>query len=232
MGSYGLPLGTLLLSFRVLPVPLMSLFRWWMSVFLLTKRSSYWPLPLPSALGSSTPCRFVSLIPRVGVRHPSVSFRASWRKRRMPPLTIRSLRGSVYRPYLSQALILTLDSYVRCYLARTAKHCPRCERLFVTAGRLKKEISKNTVTFWLRKVISQAYLLSGRPLPGPSPKARETCGIAPSLLFKKNFAVHQVLKAGTWRRHTTFTRHYLRDLSHKSLDTFHLGPVVAAQAMV
>ena len=40
------------------------------------------------------------------------------------------------------------------------------------------------------------------------------------------------LKAGTWRRHTTFTRHYLRDLSHKSLDTFHLGPVVAAQAMV
>ena len=88
------------------------------------------------------------------------------------------------------------------------------------------------VSFWLRKVISQAYRLSGRPLPGPSPKARETRDIAPSLLFKKNFAVHQVLKAGTWQRHTTFTRHYLRDLSRKSLDTFHLGPVVAAQALV
>ena len=33
-------------------------------------------------------------------------------------------------------------------------------------------------------------------------------------------------------RHTTFTRHYLRDLSHKSLDTFHLGQVAAAQATV
>ena len=78
----------------------------------------------------------------------------------------------------------------------------------------------------------QAYWLSGRPLPVPSPKAQETSGIAPSLLFKKNFAVNQVLKAGTWLHHITFTHHYLRDLSHRSLDTFHLGLVVAAQALV
>ena len=117
---------------------------------------------------------------------------------------------------------------VKRYLDRTAQHRPRCERLFIT----KKEISKNTVSFWLHKVISLAYQLSGKPLPSPFPLARETCGIAPSLLFKKNYAVSQVLKAGTWRRHTTFTRHYLQDLSHKSLDTFHLGPVVAAQATV
>ena len=121
---------------------------------------------------------------------------------------------------------------VKYYLSCTAQHRPRCERLFVTSGHTKKEISKNTVLFWLRRVISLAYQLSSKPLPTPSPLARETRGIAPSLLFKKNYAVSQVLKAGTWRRHTTFTRHYLRDLSHKSLDTFHLGPMVAAQAMV
>ena len=115
---------------------------------------------------------------------------------------------------------------------RTAPHRPRCERFFVTAGRSKKEIAKTTVFFWLQKTISRAYELSGTALPVPAPRARETRGIAPSLLFKKNFAVDQVLKAGTWRRHTTFTRHYLRDLAHRSLDTFHLGPVVAAQALV
>ena len=120
----------------------------------------------------------------------------------------------------------------RCYLDRTAAHRPRCERLFVTAGRIKKEISKTTVSFWLRKSISRAYELSGMALPVPAPRARETRGIAPSLLFKKNFAVDQVLKAGTWRRHTTFTHHYLRDIAHRSLDTFYLGPVVAAQAVV
>ena len=121
---------------------------------------------------------------------------------------------------------------VRCYLDRTAAHRPRCERLFVTTGRSKKEISKTTVSFWLRKTISRAYELSGSEQPVPAPRARETLGIAPSLLFKKNFAVDQVLKAGTWRRHTTFMRHYLRDLAHRSLDTFHLGPVVVAQAVV
>ena len=121
---------------------------------------------------------------------------------------------------------------VGCYLDRTAPHCPRCERFFVTAGRSKKEIAKTTVSFWLRKTISRAYELSGTALPVPAPRARETRGIAPSLLFKKNFAVDQVLKAGTWRRHTTFTRHNLRDIAHQSLDTFHLGPVVAAQALV
>ena len=121
---------------------------------------------------------------------------------------------------------------VKVYLDRTAPHRPRCELLFVTAGRSKKEISKTTVSFWLRKTISRAYELSGTALPVPAPRARETRGIAPSILFRKNFAVDQVLKVGTWRRHTTFTRHYLRDIAHKSLDTFHLGPVVAAQSVV
>ena len=121
---------------------------------------------------------------------------------------------------------------VKVYLDRTASHRPRCERLFVTAGRSKKEIAKTTVSFWLRKTISWAYELSGTALPVPAPRALETRGIAPSILFRKNFAVNQVLKAGTWRRHTTFTRHYLRDIAHKSLDTFHLGPVVAAQPVI
>ena len=71
-------------------------------------------------------------------------------------------------------------------------HRPLCRRLFVTTGR-----TKNTVSFWLRRVISLAYQLSGKPLPTASPLARETRGIAPSLLFKKNYAVSQVLKAGT-----------------------------------
>ena len=116
---------------------------------------------------------------------------------------------------------------VRCYLNRTAAHRPRCEQLCVTAGRSTKEITKNTVSVWLQKTISRAYQLSGRSVPDPPPRAQEILGIAPFLLFKKNFAVDQMLKAGTWRRHTTFTRHYLKDLAHRSLETYHLGPVVA-----
>ena len=120
---------------------------------------------------------------------------------------------------------------VRCYLDHTAAHRPRCKQLFVAAGCSKKEVSKDMVSFWLRKTISRAHQLSERSLLDPPPRATETRGIAPSLLFK-NFAVAQVLKAGTWHKHSTFTHHYLRDLAHRSLDTFHLGPVVAAQTLV
>ena len=119
----------------------------------------------------------------------------------------------------------------RCYMDRTAARCLQYERLFVTAGR-DTEIAKNTVSFWLQKTISRAYQLSGRFVPDPPLRAWETRGIAPSFLSKKNFAVAQVLKAGTWLRHTTFTHHYLRDLTHWFLKTFHLGPVVATRALV
>ena len=46
---------------------------------------------------------------------------------------------------------------VKHYLDRTAQHCTQCERLFITTGRTKKEISKNTVHFWLHKVISLTH---------------------------------------------------------------------------
>ena len=203
----------------------MSLYGRVMSVFWHRKRSSYWPLPRLSVLVSSTLCRIMSLIPGAGMRL------------RIPLPLLLGLRALLYRPYQTREIIAMGDCYVLCGrsgvdLDRTAAHRPLCERLFVTAGRSKKEISKTTVSFWLRKMISRAYELSGTEQPVPAPRARETRGIAPSLLFKKNFAVDQVLKVGTWRRHTTCTRHYLRDLAHRSLDTFHLGPVVAAQALV
>ena len=67
---------------------------------------------------------------------------------------------------------------VRRYLDLAAAHRQRCERLFVTAGRSKKEISKTTISFWLRKTISRAYELSGTEQPVPAPRARKTRGIA------------------------------------------------------
>ena len=234
--SYVLLRGTFLLYFRALRGLRMSLCGRVRSVFWPRKRSSYWPLPRLSVSVSSTLCRIESLIPGTGVRFPLLLSLVLWPRLRIPLPLLLGLRAFQYRPYQMRERIAMGDCCpvraVKVYLDPTASHRPRCERLFVTAGRSKKEIAKTTVSFWLRKTISRAYELSGTALPVPDPRARETRGIAPSILFRKNFAVDQVLKAGTWRRHTTFTRHYLRDIAHKSLDTFHLGPVVAAQSVV
>ena len=169
------------------------------------------------------PFRIASLTPGTRVRFPSPSLQVLWR------FTVLALPNASDN---RNGRLLCPVRAVRCYLDHTAAHRPRCEWLFVTAGRNTKEIAKNTVSFWLRKTISRVYQLSRRSVPDPPPRAQETRGIVPSLLFKKNFAVDQVLKAGTWRRHTTFTCHYLRDLAHRSLEIFHLGSVVAAQALV
>ena len=206
-----------------------------MSVFCARKRSSYWPLPWLNVLVSSTLCRIVSHARNWG--EVSFSFVPGFVAKTQDPsslaprfegFTVLALPNA--RNNCNGRLLCPVRAVRRC-LDRTAAHHPRCERLFVTAGR-SKEISKTTVSFWLRKTISLAYELSGTEQPVPAPRACETRGIAPSLLYKKNFAVDQALKAGTWRRHTTFMRHYLRDLAHRSLDTFHLGPVVAAQAFL
>ena len=93
-------------------------------------------------------------------------------------------------------------------------------------------MSKNTISFWLRETITKAYESSdGEPL-APRIHDHEVREIAPTLLFRKNFAVDQVLKAGTWKNQTTLTSFYLRDVAHKSLETYHLGPIVAAQGVI
>ena len=206
-----------------------------MSVFWHRKRSSCWPLPQLSVLVSSTLCRIMSLIPGAGVRFPFLSSRASWQRLRIPLPLLLGLRALLYRPYQTQEIIAMGDCYVLCARSgvtlTTLLHIVR-----VVSGCL----SPQGIERWrYRRPLSPTGSRSQYHVPTsfqvqpvPAPRARETRGIAPSLLFKKNFTVEQVLKAGTWCRHTTFTRHYLRDLAHQSLDTFHLGPVVAAQALV
>ena len=129
-----------------------------------------------------------------------------------------------------------LDPYARLlcpvralqwYLERTAEHRPDLARLFLSTGEYK-EVSKSLISYWIRQVISRAYAQAGEPVPS-QPRAGETRGLGPSLLVKRNYDVPAVLKAGTWKRHSTFSRFYLRDLVSRSLDVHHLGPVVAAQ---
>ena len=130
-----------------------------------------------------------------------------------------------------EARLLCPVRALRRYLERTAEHRPALARLFLSTGESKKEVSKSSISYWIRQVISRAYALAGEPAP-PHPRARETRGLGPSLLVKRNYDVAAVLKAGTWKRHSTFSRFYLRDLASRSLDVYHLGPVVAAQEVL
>ena len=121
---------------------------------------------------------------------------------------------------------------VKKYLTRTEELRPRVKNFFISYFRKKEKVCKKTISFRLRDVVSIVYTLAGRDSMPIRVRAHEIRSIAPSVLFKHNFAVHQVLKAGVWKRSNTFTRFYLRDIAHRYLDTHSLGPVVAAQEVV
>ena len=55
--------------------------------------------------------------------------------------------------------------------------------------------------------------------------------VAIFLLFRRNCAVHQVLKVGTSSAQSALS-FYFRDVTHKHLDMFFIGPVVEAQQIV
>ena len=63
---------------------------------------------------------------------------------------------------------------------------------------------------------------------GRSSQSQEGCDVC---FFKRNCAVHQVLKVGTWSARSTFS-FYLSDVTHRHWDMFSIGPVVAAQQVV
>ena len=119
------------------------------------------------------------------------------------------------------------------YLTRTEQYRLGIEGLFVLTGRCKNWVSRNTISFWLHSVITMAHVFAlEEDCPSLRVRAPKVRKVAMSLLFKRNCEVHQVLKVGTWSAQSTFSSFYLRDVTHRHLDTFSIVPVVAAQQNV
>ena len=95
-------------------------------------------------------------------------------------------------------------------------------------------MSRCTILFWIRAVISHVdkSATDDDDCKAVEVKAHEVCKNDTPLLFKKNFAVQQVLKAVTQSSQTTSSTFYLRDVTHRFVDMFSIGPVVAAQEVM
>ena len=93
-------------------------------------------------------------------------------------------------------------------------------------------VSCNIVSFCLGSVIDRAYKSVNANPADFKAKAHETRGIGTTFLFKMNCAVQQVLRTGIWKPQTMYTSCYLRDITHKSMDAFFIGPLVASQQVM
>ena len=149
------------------------------------------------------------------------------------PITIPALTKLVNKED-DEYLLCPLRA-LRTYLSKTSAARPTCTRLLMstTSTVNHKPVSKNTISFWIRSVIKDAY----REIPQSDLQlwkvsAHEVRAIATSLLFKQNTSVREVMNAASWRARSTFVAFYLRDLGHRYLDVSSLGPFVAAQAVI
>ena len=89
-----------------------------------------------------------------------------------------------------------------------------CNSEIISTDWNEKQVSKNTISFWLREVIKRAYQSSEGEDSLPQYRVHEVGGLAPTLLSTRNFTVDQMLKAGAWRSQTTFTSFYLWDANN------------------
>ena len=89
------------------------------------------------------------------------------------------------------------------------------------------DISKQTVSGWIRQLIKQAYsAVQDEDIPHLTHtnfQARELRAFAYSLAFHQNYSLKQVMEAASWRNNNTFVSFYLRDLSQMG-DVTTAGP--------
>ena len=119
------------------------------------------------------------------------------------------------------------------YLFRTEQYHPGIESLFILMGRQKILVSRNTISFWLRSVITLAHASAlEEDCRSLRVRAHEVRKVAMSLLFERNCTVHQVLKTGNWSAQSSFSSFYLRNVTHRHFNIFSIGPVVVAQQVM
>ena len=180
-------------------------------------------------------CHSVALIPGAGVRCPFLSSRASWQGIRAPPPLLLGLRASLYWPNQTRdsrnGRLLYPVRAVRCYLPAGLRIFSDASGSFFAAGCITKELSKTTVSFWLRMPLSQVSQLSvpERSVLCLLSSVHSCCSSVSSL--------KRTLLSSWWEGEDValalvFAVCYLGAVAPWFLAAFHRSCVVAVQALV
>ena len=91
-----------------------------------------------------------------------------------------------------------------------------------------KSVSRNTIFFWLRVIINVYTAVS----EGDCTQRLTRCVHWSLCALQKELCIPAGFKSGKVASRSTFTSFYFKDVTHKSMDTFSIGPVVAAQEVM
>jgi hypothetical protein len=131
---------------------------------------------------------------------------------RLRTYTIMALTSSVDARDTEEGLLCPVRA-LRTYIDRVATFRQGRWRLFLSTRAPHAQITKHTVSAWIKRVIKWVYESSTeeeRRLGNV--RAHDIRGFATSWAFTNSVPLLEVLRAGTWRHHSTFSDFYLKDV--------------------
>ena len=128
--------------------------------------------------------------------------------------------------HLEEDRILCPVRDVKTLLEKTKTIPNRPSSLFVAPKKPSRPISKNAISFLLRRVIVDAGAIG--VLEGPVPRAHSIRSMATSVAFERNVSLANIISAATWRCQSVFSSFYLREISFRGDEFRSLGPFVVA----
>ena len=148
--------------------------------------------------------------------------------------TIKSLQ-SIAGPDLPERKLCPVRA-LRLYLAKTAlrRQKQKQRNLFLSINPSRtEEISKSTISQWLRQVILEAHTSpSSHNVTISRATPHEIRAIASSIAFYHSLALSDILQACTWKSDNVFTSYYLRDVASQFNEFKGFPPCVVAQKVV
>lgn len=153
-------------------------------------------------------------------------------KNRLPSVGVQTIRLVSLKSVdgSSQARMQDPARALKIYVRRTKEIRGDRTRLFLPIREGKLDISAQTISSWLRSVITGAYAdISPQAAKILRIRAHEIRAVSASVAFQRNCALRDIIRAVGWRSDSTFARCYLRDLSSQRGELNLVGTVAAAQ---
>ena len=117
---------------------------------------------------------------------------------------------------------------VKYYLSFTGGFRDKSRLFYKCLG--EGEVKKKTISSWLKNVIVFAYEHSGKTLGGEV-SGHDVRRMSTSCAFAAGTNLSDILQAAQWKKCTTFTTHYLKDVQPQPDGVYRMGAVVAGSRL-
>jgi hypothetical protein len=123
---------------------------------------------------------------------------------------------------------------LRFYLERTKRYRnATSRRLFVSTIAPYSGVTTTTLSKWIKEAVKLSYAQDASDdRQHAQIRAHDLRGMATTLAFNNNATLTEVMRAASWKRHTTFSDFYLKDLTSINDGLRSLGTLSVARRVI